>query len=94
MAELYRDHPVQEMIAEGFGTLTNQPIIATVANGSWHDGQWSVVFLRPMETGDTADYQFSPGARDVVAFAVWEGRAGNVSGRKQHSQLVVFEVPQ
>ena len=94
MADLYREHPVQEMIAEGFGTLTNQSLVATVANGAWNDGRWSVIFVRPMETHDTADYQFVPGTRDVIAFAVWEGNAQNVSGRKQHSQWVVFEVQQ
>jgi hypothetical protein len=92
MADLYRDHPVQEMVAEGFGTLTNQPVIASVANGVWSAGQWSVVIVRPMETRDGTDYQFAPGTRDVVAFAVWEGGAGNVSGRKQHSQWTIFEV--
>jgi DMSO reductase family type II enzyme heme b subunit len=80
------------MIAEGFGTLTNQPLVASTANGVWHEGRWSVVFIRPMETRDPGDYQFAPGVRDLVAFAVWEGRVANVSGRKQHSQWVVFEV--
>lgn len=94
MADLYREQPVQEMIAEGFGTLTNQPDVATVARGAWADGRWSVVFSRPLRTNDLADFQFSPGERNVVAFAVWEGQAGNVSGRKQHSQWVVFEVQQ
>lgn len=92
MAEFYRDSPVQEMIAEGFGTLTNQPEVATVAKGVWADGRWAVTFVRPMETTDPADYQFEPGTRDVMAFAVWEGAAANVSGRKQHSQWIVFEV--
>jgi hypothetical protein len=94
MAELYREHPVQEMIAEGFGTLTNQPLVASVAKGVWTNERWSVVFVRPMETHDIGDYQFVPGQRDLVAFAVWEGAAGNVSGRKQHSQWVIFEVQQ
>ncbi|MHC4107400.1 MAG: ethylbenzene dehydrogenase-related protein [Planctomycetota bacterium] len=94
MADLYREYPVQEMIAEGFGTLTNQPLITSVANGVWQDGRWTVTFARPMETHDTSDYQFAPGARDMMAFAVWEGAAGNVSGRKQHSQWIVFEVQQ
>ncbi|MHC4416424.1 MAG: ethylbenzene dehydrogenase-related protein [Planctomycetota bacterium] len=94
MAELYRRQPVQELIAEGFGTLTNQPESATVARGVWADGRWSVVFARPMQTNDESDYQFKPGTRDAVAFAVWEGASGNVGGRKHHSQWIVFEVQQ
>jgi hypothetical protein len=92
MAKFDRQQPVQELIAEGFGTLTNQPEVASVARGVWGGGRWSIVFERPVETNDGADYQFVPGKRDVVAFAVWEGSAGNVSGRKQHSQWIVFEV--
>ena len=94
MADLDRERPVQEMVAEGFGTLTNQRLVASRANGVWDDGRWSVVVSRPMATHDVSDYQFAPGTRDVVAFAIWEGEAGNVSGRKQHSQWIVFEVQQ
>ena len=92
MADLYRKRPVQEMISEGFGTLTNQPLVASAAQGVWTDGRWSVVFERPLATNDGGDYQFETGARDMIAFAVWEGSSENVSGRKQHSQWVVFEV--
>ena len=94
MAELYREHPVQEMIAEGFGTLTNQPLVASVAHGTWTNGRWEVTIARPMETSDTGDFQFTPGTRDVVAFAVWEGGVHNVGARKQHSQWIIFEVQQ
>ena len=92
MADLDRQQPIQELIAEGFGTLTNQPQQAAVGGGVWRDGRWSVVFGRPLTTTDGSDYQFEPGKRDVVAFAVWNGGAENVSGRKQYSQWVVFQV--
>jgi hypothetical protein len=94
MADLYRRQPVQEMIAEGFGSLTHQPESVTVGGGQWRDGTWAVVFARPLETTDGSDYQFKPGSRDVVALAVWDGGAGNVGGRKHHSQWVVFQVQQ
>lgn len=92
MADLYRQQPVEELTAEGFGTLTNQPDSASVGRGVWQDGNWSVVFARPLETNDALDYQFKPGARDVVAVAVWDGGVGNVSGRKHHSQWIAFQV--
>lgn len=94
MAIFDREQPVQEMIAEGFGTLTNQPDVVTAARGAWADGRWAVTFVRPMATNDGDDYQFAPGTRDTIAFAVWEGAAGNVGGRKMHSQWVAFQVQQ
>ena len=45
-----------------------------------------------METNDEADFQFKPGTRNTVAFAVWEGSVENVGGRHQQTQWVVFEV--
>jgi hypothetical protein len=92
MADFHRREPVQELIAEGFGTLTHQPESASTARGVWKDGRWSVVFGRPLRTDDASDYQFDPGARDVVAFALWDGSSGNVGGRHQQSLWVVFEV--
>jgi hypothetical protein len=94
MADFYRRQPVQEMFAEGYGSSTVQIDSASVGRGTWRDGRWSIVFARPMETHDPADYQFLPGARDVVAFAIWEGSVENVGARKQHSQWTVFEVQQ
>ncbi len=92
MADIERSVSAEELTAEGFGSLTHQADSVTVARGTWQSGEWSVVFLRPMETVDPDDFQFSPGTRDTVGFAVWDGAADNVGARKQHSQWVVFEV--
>ena len=92
VSDIYREQPVQEMVAEGFGTLTANERLDTTARGVWLDGRWTVVFVRPLETNDAADYQFKPGTRDVIAIAVWDGAAENVSGRKHHSQWIAFEV--
>ncbi len=92
MANIERMTSTEELTAEGFGSLTHQAHSVTVGRGTWQAGEWTVVFLRPMETVDPDDYQFSPGTRDTVAFAVWDGKEGNVGARKQHSQWIVFEV--
>ncbi|MHC4948041.1 MAG: ethylbenzene dehydrogenase-related protein, partial [Planctomycetota bacterium] len=92
MADMFRRLAAQEMIAEGFGTSTTQAESVSVARGVWNDGEWTVVIARPMATTDDADYQFAPGRRDVIGFAVWEGSVENVGARKQHSQWTVFEI--
>ncbi len=92
MANIDRVASAEELTAEGFGSLTHQEHSVTVGRGSWQGGEWTVVFLRPMETVDPDDFQFAPGTRDTVGFAVWDGAADNVGARKQHSQWVVFEV--
>jgi hypothetical protein len=92
MADIYRSVAAQEMISEGYGTLTHQPDSALIARGVWQDGRWHVVFARPMQTNDPADYQFTPGGRNTVAFAIWQGGDENVGGKHQQTQWVVFEV--
>lgn len=92
MANIERAASVEELTAEGFGSLTHQHDSVTVGRGTWQNGEWSVVFVRPMETVDPDDFQFEPGTRDTVGFAVWDGAAENVGARKQHSQWIVFEV--
>lgn len=90
MAVFSRSQPVEELIAEGFGTLTHQPDSATTAKGAWKDGQWAVVFTRPLQTDDARDHQFTTGAAGTVALAVWEGGAGQAGGRKQYSTWTRF----
>lgn len=94
LADFRRQQPFQELIAEGFGTLTTQSQQTIIGRGQWKDGRWAVVFCRAMETTDSWDYQFRPGTRDLVAFAVWEGGAGSVSGRKHYSEWAAFQVQQ
>jgi hypothetical protein len=92
MADFLRAQPVEELFAEGFGSLTPQSESATGARGAWRDGRWAVVFARPLRTEDPLDYQFSNGSRGNFAVAVWEGSAGNVGGRKHWSMWVEFQL--
>jgi hypothetical protein len=90
---LDRTVPVEEAMAEGFGTLTSQPKQDVTGRGVWKDGQWHVVMSRPMVTGDTEDAQFSAGQESLIAFAVWDGGQNNVGARKQYAPWIqlVFE---
>jgi hypothetical protein len=92
IADFLRSQPVEELFAEGFGSLTTQRQSATGGRGAWRDGRWAVVFARPLQTDDPLDYQFSAGARGTFSVAVWEGSAGNVGGRKHWSLWVEFQL--
>lgn len=92
MSQFYRKEPVEELIAEGYGSLTTQPESVSRAKGVWANGKWSVVIIRPLKSADANDFQFSPSGKTTIAFAAWDGGAGNVGPRKNHSFWVTFEV--
>lgn len=88
-----RSQPAQEIVAKGWGTITPQPESATSAKGVWKDGIWMVVFSRPLTTDDPNDYQFEAGANGQIAFAVWQGNAGNRGARKHWSNWTAYQMP-
>jgi len=49
--------------------------------GVWKDGQWRVVMTRALNTEDAADLQFETGRYIPIAFADWDGLAGEAGGR-------------
>ena len=87
-----RLEPVEELIAEGFGTLTTQRESASAGRAVWREGRWTLTIVRALETQDPLDAQFSSGSRGSVGVAIWDGAADNVGGRKQYSQWLPFEV--
>lgn len=91
MAVFSRSQPVEELVAEGWGTLTHQPEAASSASGAWLKSRWAVVFSRPLKTQDPLDHQF--GAKGQIAFAVWQGSAENVGGRKQWTGWNEYVLP-
>jgi len=92
LADFQRMRPCEELGAEGFGTLTPHPHSVAMAGGAWRDGEWSVVFSRPLRTADPLDYQFWRGGGGRIGIAVWDGAAGNVGGRKHWANWLDFEV--
>ena len=74
--------PVQDLLAEGPGTI--RPAEKTLSSGSGkysRDG-WSVLLVRPLPNG------LQPGGRTQVAFAVWEGSHQEVGSRKMRTAWV------
>ncbi len=75
---------VEELNAEGFGTITPQrPELQNVEGyGTWKDGEWTVVFLRDMASANKWDANFVKKEPILVALAVWDGVKEDRNGRK------------
>jgi len=82
LSQTIKFSPIEELVAEGFGTLTTQKEQNSLGKGAWDNGIWRVVMARPMMTKDATDAQFEPGKNKDIAFAVWDGGNMEVNGRK------------
>lgn len=82
MADEDRKSPVEELVAEGFGTATHLPPGGATARGVWREGRWTVVISRTIDGEDPLAMALRAGAVSNVSFAVWDGKAGNVGGKK------------
>lgn len=85
VSQTQRKEPVEELVAEGFGTLTSQKHLDARAFGSYQNQRWTVVIARPLATPDPADAQLNPGSTVPVAFALWDGATQNRGGRKHYA---------
>ncbi len=86
----HRTQPVEEAIAEGFGTFTTQPKQNAVGWGRWEKGVWRVIIARPIVTDDPNDASITE--KTFAAFAVWNGSAKNVGARKHYAPWIEIEV--
>jgi DMSO reductase family type II enzyme heme b subunit len=77
-----RRQPVQDLVAEGPGTIRAAPETRSVGAGKRTDQGWSVVLTRPLPKG------LDPGGRTQVAFAVWQGERQETGARKMRSVWV------
>lgn len=94
MSDRQRTSSVQDLMAEGFGSLT--PRATQEATGTArHDGKrWHVVITRPLKaTGDSAA-SLEAGASTHIAFAVWNGAQREVGARKAWAAWMPMQVPQ
>ncbi len=78
------ERSVEDLTAEGFGTLRARPMsdLAVHSSGIYSTGSYRVLFRRSLagSGGDTASLR--PGRKAAVAFAVWDGSAGDRDGKK------------
>ena len=89
------ENPVEELNAEGFGTVTPQPAENQNVDvaGEWKDGVWTVVFLRDMPKTGKWDVDLAQRIDPaLVAFAVWDGVKEDRNGRKVISVWQRFNI--
>lgn len=91
----FREVPIEELNAEGFGTLTAQPKTKQNIRGKgvWKDGKWTVVFIRDRESLNKWDVQFNKKQPVLIAFAVWDGQHQDRNGRKTVSMWQRLNLP-
>ena len=77
-----RTQPVEDLIAEGPGTLSPAPNAISKGKGVKTSKGWAVVIIRPMPG------EFSNAMPSQIAFAVWEGAHTEVGARKMRTGWV------
>jgi hypothetical protein len=87
-----RTTPVEEVIAEGFGSSTHAPNQTASGHGVNEDGRWKVVVSVPSAREGVGE-ALAPGTSWPVSFAVWLGSEENRGSRKQIAdwQTLVLE---
>ncbi len=81
-----RDKPVEDLIAEGPGTIRPAGTSTSEGLGIRGEGGWSVVLSRPLPE------VLGGGGRAQVAFAVWEGTNQEAGSRKMRTAWIPLAV--
>lgn len=76
-----RSTPIEEIVAEGFGTVTHLPNQTARGFGVHEGGRWRVILALPTARAGVGE-ALAPGTSWPVAFAVWLGSQDNRGGRK------------
>ncbi len=89
-----REGAIENLVADGFGTLTTSNVQDVQGKGVYSSGSYKVIFSREMSAGDGLA-RFVPGKYQPVAFAVWNGAEGDRDGMKSVSSwyLTIPGVP-
>jgi mono/diheme cytochrome c family protein len=79
-----RRSPAEDLHAEGFGSLKARPRAGgdLLARGVYGTGSYRVVFRRTLEGTGRGAVRLHPGAVHPIAFAVFDGSAGDRDGKK------------
>ncbi|WP_084802646.1 ethylbenzene dehydrogenase-related protein [Halorientalis sp. IM1011] len=75
----------QNYYAKGFGSLSDAPTQTVRANGERTEDGWQVVFVRERDTEGQYDATFGTDEPVYLAWAVWNGSADEVNGKKSVS---------
>ncbi|MBI2060986.1 MAG: hypothetical protein HYT87_14565 [Nitrospirae bacterium] len=87
-----RKVPVEELIAEGFGTLTTQPRQDASGRGEWKSGAWTVVLIRPLVSKDAMDSVLPFDGESKIAFALWNGSDEDRGARKHYFPWIPLKI--
>jgi mono/diheme cytochrome c family protein len=84
VADPTRRSAVEDLRAEGFGTLRARPPLdqEVSAVGVYETGAYHVQLRRELRGAGTDAVSLAPGSRVPVSFAVWNGAAGDRDGKK------------
>jgi len=74
--------PVQDLVAEGPGTLRPADKSISTGNGKHGNEGWNVILIRPLPNGAQL------GGRTQVAFAVWEGSHQEAGSKKMRTAWI------
>ena len=77
-----RATPVEDLIANGPGTLSPGPSLGANGRGAHKTDHWTVVISRKLPEG------LSTNQRTHIAFAVWQGSQGEAGARKMRTGWV------
>jgi mono/diheme cytochrome c family protein len=90
-----RPSPAEDLVAQGFGTLRARARSdqAVDARGVYTTGTYRVMFRRDLRGRGAGAVPLEPGSTVPVAFAVWNGSAGDRDGQKSVTiwQALVLE---
>jgi len=81
-----RERPVQDLVAEGPGTISPAADQLSTGRGVRTATGWQVVIVRPLPAG------LGPGGRSEIAFAVWNGAKQEAGARKMRSPWAPLSV--
>jgi hypothetical protein len=84
VADPTRGSAAEELTAQGFGTLRARPPVdqTVTAKGVYGKNAYRVVFRRSLQGQGEHPVTLQPGTTAPVAFAVWNGAAGDRDGKK------------
>ncbi len=80
--------PVQDLLAEGFGSATVVNPSRSTGKARYRDGRWHLAISRPLTSATGGTPAMAPGHRTYVAFAVWDGALSQAGARKMRSGWV------
>ncbi len=84
VADPKRGSAAEDLSAQGFGTLRARPPVdhTVTAKGVYGTDSYRVIFRRALKAKGEGGVALEPGAAVPVAFAVWNGSAGDRDGKK------------